>query len=307
MVIVSLMAAGFTSFLVHAQDMETPFKKTVEDNFYKYKQHNNVSSENAYFEVLTDSLGIIKCNFTGYNGRGQKVTLPTIFYTIVTPDGVLSHSYQTVSFGLENPFSDLNPYFARDEMGKEKHRNSFYGKKTYEDAMYYRCLYHLALNEMYFGTQIDEKWLKSLKTGFWFCKNELDTFGDSKGVSLSCPFYAKRIEGGDVVKENIACFLSISAESIRFILPKLTEFINPYRNHYVSIKDASGNQQTWTLDKDLNITSNALTFLRAIQRNGIIKGTIVVEGEKSYTFSIYSYGFNAAKKAANLSTKALSR
>ena len=109
-----------------------------------------------------------------------------------------------------------------------------------------------------------------------------------------------KMQDGNIEKEGLEFFLSISDKGIRFI-PDTFQVFLPWNKYALTIKDDSGNQLTCSLDDKFNITSHASSFLRIIERGGIIKGNIKdLSGGKSYVFSIYTDGYRLAKSSSKL-------
>ena len=307
--------ALFSFQFANAQTFANPLSKDlVEDSFVREMQRQRFSFNEAYHQILTDSLAVISCDATGRNGFGQTVTMPIIFYRVLFHVNEVQHSFTGVYLvkdnGITPPlFFDIeHPYITKDKMMSLENKFSFLSKMTYEDVMYYRFRYYVGLQAIKPAWLSEEdkpdldSYFRDVKTGYWICKSELDEFGDPVGVSLSCPFYAKTIKDGNVDEESVEFFLNISANNIRFI-PGPFQYFSSLNKYVLTIKDPSGNQLKCSLDDKLNITSNASSFLRFIERDGIIKGSIAQEkGGVSYVFSLYANGYNAAKKAVNLST-----
>ena len=313
----AFIAFAFFSFqFANAQTFANQLSKdSVEERFVQEVQRQGLSFKNAYHQFLSDSLAVISCDLIGRNGFGQTVTQPAIFYCVLYHENgkefYWKALYSVKDFGITPPlFFDIeHPYITKDKMMSQDNKFSLFSKMTYEDAMYYRFMYYIGLQNMKGSAWSEDdrqsflnSYFRGVKTGFWICKSELDEFGDPVGVSLSCPFYTKKMQDGNVDKENVEFFLNISANNIRFI-PGPFQYFSSLNKYVLTIKDASGNQLKCSLDDKLNITSNASSFLRFIERDGIIKGSIAQEkGGVSYVFSLYANGYNAAKKAVNLST-----
>ena len=311
--------ALFSFQFANAQTFADPLSKDlVEDCFVREMQRQSFSFNEAYHQILTDSLAVISCDATGRNGFGQTVIVPIIFYRVLFHVNEEQHSFTGVYLvkdnGITPPlFFDIeHPYITKDKMMSLENKFSFLSKMTYEDVMYYRFRYYVGLQAIKPAWLSEEdkpdldSYFRDVKTGYWICKSELDEFGDPVGVSLSCPFYAKTIKDGNVDEESVEFFLNISANNIRFIPAPFHDFVFPFRKNVLTIKDASGNQLKCSLDGKLNITSNASSFLRFIEHEGIIKGSIAQEeGGVSYVFSLYANGYNAAIKDVNLSTSTI--
>ena len=298
---------------VFAQSFGQLPKENVDGYFQRAMQNRGLSYNNGYYQLLTDSLAVIVCDATGRNGFGMPVTNSVVyFYLRYRDNGEVFYWNDLYAFNntSSNLFSSLeHPFIPQNQLRSIE--PSLFTVMTYEDAMYYRFMYYIGLTALKGqGMSVDDRnrylsfYTKTIKTGLWIRNNELDDFGDPVGVSLSCPLYSKKMKDGNVEAENLEFFLNISADNIKIIPPKF-EFFNSLRKHTISIKDASGNQLTCSLDKNLNIVSNALNFLRVIEREGVIKGVIAEEDGKSYTFSLYLDGYNAAKKATKLITNSI--
>lgn len=300
-----------------SQDKDNIIKSVADSLFYDYVNRGGIKYKDAYYQILNDSLAVITLTVTGQETRIINASIPVIFFVVGQRQGGREFKYVCLSHERSDSNSNQlfyaleHPYFSKNLMQNSEHRSALYSSKTYEDALYHRFMSYLALWSVKYGGRgdynapfITKEWLESyfhtIKTGLWVCKNELDDFGDPVGISLSCPFYAKRMKNGAIEKEDREFFLSISSDAIRFI-PGPYEYISSFDTYTLTVKDASGNLLTCSLDNNLNMTSNTSSFLRFIERGGIIKGNIKQEkGGTSYAFTIYTNGYNAAKSSVNL-------
>lgn len=308
----ALLLCSCFSFSISAQITKEKVEKHLDDYFQK----REISHKGDKYWVYTDSLVVMGTEITYTNKLGMLRSEEFIWSYIMmnSEDG---KRYWEQGYTLDRSpklFSDLkNPFISENQIKTSNYKSSLFSKMSYADAMYYRFLYTMFIDELeVFDEMTDEVrniWVdlffRNCKTGLWVVKNELDAFGDLADISLSCPFYAKRMKDGTIEAANLPFFVNVSKDNIRFISDGFQYF--PASDSYVlTIKDADNNKLSCSLDNKLNITSNALSFLRFIERGGIIKGNITLTNRGvSYGFSLYVDGFNAAKQATGLETSSI--
>lgn len=308
-----LILAGVVLSLCHAssifaQSFTNPLSKERADNLFTEDMAKfGFQYTNAYYQVLSDSLAVISFNTNAVNGFGQTINASLIYFSVLYHESGKEQQWQGY-YHYNDPFPSLfektlNPYIPKEQMMSHKNNSLLLSMMNYEDAMYYRFRYFNGLCNLARLSSMTEEvkhnffdsFFQSIKTGFWICKSEFDEFGDPVGVVLSCPFYANYIKDGNVEEENEEFFLNISDKGISFTSDSI---INYYPDYTLTIKDAFGNQLTCSLDDKLNITSNVSSFLRIIERGGIIKGNIKsLKRGKSYAFTIYTDGYRVAKSS----------